>query len=390
MKITENREALWTRPFVTITLVNLLLFFGFQLLIPTLPVYVKSLGAGDHVIGWVNGIFTISALIIRPFSGIALDRFGRKWIFLAGLLLFVVVTAMYSFLPTVAMLLIFRFIHGFGWGAASTGSNTVASDTIPKSRFGEGIGFFTLASNVAMAVAPAVGLYMLAEYSFQRLTFLSAGLVLLSFLLALVFPYQKPEKSAAPKERQALFERSSLRAAVVMFFVTVTYGAINSFIALYAAERGITNIGIFFSVMAVVMLVSRPVFGKLVDRYGFSVAVLPGLILTIIAIARLSLATQLNDFLMVALSYGIGFGALQSSLQAMAVVHAPKHRLGVANSTFYFGFDSGIGFGSILLGMLASNVGYSRMYRWSILFIVIAFVVYVMSGKKGVKSELNA
>lgn len=381
------KEPLWTKKFITITLVNLLLFFGFQLLIPTLPVHVKNMGADDAVIGWVTGLFTLSALMIRPVAGWGLDRFGRRGIFLTGLVLFVAVTAAYSFLPSVGLILLLRFIHGFGWGAASTTSNTVASDVIPKKRFGEGIGFFTLAANLAMAVAPAVGLTMIVRSGFRPVSFLSAGLVALSLLLAFGIRYEKPDPSTTADGKLVLFEPTAIRPAAVMFFVTVTYGAINSFIALYAMELGIANVGSFFTVMAVAMLVSRPLLGTLMDRRGFRVILLPALVLTALALYLVSAAESLPLFLAAGVAYGTGFGALQSGLQAMSVLNAPRHRLGVANSTFYFGFDSGIGFGSIILGMVAARFGYSRMFFWSIVSVVIALILYLITEKKDGTNE---
>lgn len=381
MQEITPRTPLWTKPFVLVTTVNLLLFFGFQLLLPTLPVYVKGMGGDDVVIGWVTGLFTISALLIRPVAGAALDRFGRKWLFIGGLGTFILITAAYSYLPTIGLILLFRFLHGFGWGVASTASNTIASDIIPKKRFGEGMAFFTLASNLAMAIAPAVGLYVLHAINFRTVSHVSALLVGGSFLLAFVVRY-KNVKAEIDIQKQvvrpiAFVEKSSIRPSLVIFFVTITYGAINSFLSLYASKQGIENIGIFFTVYAISMLISRPGFGLLVDKKGISVAVIPGMLFVILAMFTLFLANDLTMFLVSAAIYGVGFGATQTSLQTMAVMDAPRDRLGVANSTFFTGFDSGIGIGSIVLGVVAKYLGYSLMYLISAAFVVIALLLYV-------------
>ena len=381
MQTDTRRDALWTKDFLTITLVNFLLFFGFQLLIPTLPLYVKAWGASDAAVGWVTGLFTISALIIRPITGWVLDRYGRRGMFVAGMVLFIFVTVMYPAVSTVALVLILRFIHGFGWGAASTASNTSASDIIPKSRFGEGIGYFSMSGNLSSALAPAVGLSLILSAGFQGVARLSSGLVLLSLLLALHFPFQKIDREARPKDRPVIFEPSSLRAAVLIFFITITYGAINSFIALYARTRGIPNIGIFFTTMAVAMLLFRPLFGRLLDKRGYVPVVLPGLFFTAAALILLYFADTLPHFLGAGAFYGIGFGALHSGLQTMAVVDAPGHRIGAANSTFFIGFDSGIGVGAVLMGMIATHVGYSRMYLMATLSILIALILFYLTGR---------
>lgn len=383
----NERQPLWTNQFILITIINLLVFFGFQILTPTLPVYIKALGAADETIGWVTGIFTLSALLIRPIAGGALDKYGRKAIFLGGLVIFILATASYSFLPTVGLILLLRFIHGFGWGASSTASNTIASDTIPKARFGEGMAFFTLSSNLAMAIAPAVGLYIIVNHSFRLASLLAAILVVISFGLSFLIRYRSVEEIEQTNERIGLFEKTSLRPSIVIFFVTVTYGAVNSFLALYAMERGIENIGMFFTVTAGAMVVSRPGFGWLVDRKGITVAVIPGLLLVMASMYVLSIANNLQLFLLAALLYGVGFGAVQTSLQTMAVISAPRNRLGLANSTFYTGFDSGIGIGSIVLGLIAARYGYAQMFLWSSLSVVVALVLYLVTGRSSKTME---
>ena len=384
---SKKKEKLWTFQFVLITTINLTIFFGFQLLTPILPVYVKSLGISDNTIGWVTGIFTIAALLVRPFTGSALDRLGRRIIFLFGLIVFIVATASYSWLPTVGLILAVRFVHGLGWGIASTATNTIASDVIPGQRFGEGMGYFTLAANVAMAIFPGIGLYIIANYSFKAASLLATSLVLVALFLSFALKYKPVTTEKKAQKQLELFEMTSVRPSVIMFFTTVTYGAINSFLALYAQERGFTKAGTFFTVMAIAMVISRPLFGMLVDRFGFSLAVIPGLLIIMISMLLLGKATTLPLFLISGAAYGIGFGATQTSLQAMAVTSAPRDRMGLANSTFVIGFDTGIGFGSIILGQVAAISSYGDMFLWSAASVAIALVLYLTIGRRQLSSH---
>ncbi|MGI6090099.1 MAG: MFS transporter [Saccharofermentanales bacterium] len=373
----QARDRLWTRQFILITFINLLIFFGFQLITPTLPVHIKNLGAGDNMVGWVNGVFTIATLLIRPFIGVGLDRLGRKGIFLSGLLVFIAITASYTWLSTVALILFFRFIHGFGWGALNTAANTIATDIIPVSRFGEGMGYFTLASNVAMAISPSIGLYIIAKCSFQAASLLSSGLLLLGLVFSFALKYRRIEQQDQPIKKAALFEKTAIRPSIIIFFVTITYGVVNSFLALYAIERGIANGGMFFTVMAIALVVSRPVFGMVVDRFNYGYAIIPGLLSIIFSMSVLAQTSTLSLLLVSGAAYGVGFGAAQTSLQAMAVSEAPRDRLGAANSTFFTAFDSGIGVGSILLGNVAAAFGYSKMFLWSIAPVVLALLLFL-------------
>lgn len=377
MKVKEQRSAaLLTKDFILITIINLLIFFGFQMLMPTFPVYIKKLGGEASIVGLVAGIFTVSSLVARLLSGAALDRIGRRGVFLAGLGVFILAVLSYSWLPTIGLILTFRLIHGLGWGASSTASSTIASDSIPKERFGEGMGYFSLASSLSMAIAPAAGLFVISNYSFNVLFSVSAGLAALGFLLSFALKYRKIKMHEQPKTKAVFFDRSAVRPSIIIFFITVSYGTVVSFLPLYAAQEGIQNIGLFFTVYAIALLISRPVFGRVSDKLGYNFAVIPGLICVLITMVLLSQASIMTMFLTAAFIYGIGFGAVVSSLQAMAVVNTPPNRRGAANATFFTGFDSGIGLGAIIFGAVASAVGYSRMYLWSVVPVVLAFILY--------------
>lgn len=249
------------------------------------------------------------------------------------------------------------------------------------------MGFFSLSSGLAMALAPGLGLDLFAGGNASNLMFTSAGFGIIAFCLALFFRYRTVERQQSAKKKSAIFERSSIRPAIVMFFVSTAYGSIVSFLSIYALEKEIANIGLFFLIYAAAMLVTRPIFGRLVDRLGFNATMYPGLILLVIAMVILSQASTMLSFLFVALLYGIGFGAVQSSLQTLAVIYAPKDRLGAANATFFTGFDGGIGFGSIVAGIVSSALGYNWMYLTFAFFPILAGLLYFFTSGKTKKAE---
>ena len=387
--VFHEKVPLWTRDFILISIASLLITLGFQMLLPVLPVFSAELGGSDAWAGLVVGIFTISAVIMRPIAGRLLDKQGRKGVFLIGLLVFLICVVAYNWTSTILVLLILRFIHGFGWGASSTASSTIASDIIPKSRLGEGMGFFGLTSTLAMAVAPALGLELLSGYGFSTVFYISAGFVLLSIFIALPIKYHQPDvnpKSGTDPlsnpEKAGIIEKSAILPAVVIFFVTMTYGAIVSFIALYAGQRQVENIGLFFTIYAVALLISRPYFGRLTDRKGTSFAVLPGIICVILSMFLICSANSLIVFLIAGFIYGIGFGAIQPALQAMSVRKVDHLRRGAANATFFLGFDLGIGAGAILWGIIAEHYGYQLIYLLAIIPAIVGALVYFGSMKR--------
>ena len=377
MPNNKKMQNLWTKNFILITIINLLLYSSWQMFPSALPPYVKSLGGSDSILGWINGIATVSTLIIRPFSGSIMDKFGRKGIFLFGLILMSISTAAYAFWPIVGIILAIRFIHGLAWGIASTASNTIAVDNIPKDTMAQGMAYFSLSVSLSSAISPALALSLKT----QTMIWTGVAFVIVALLMSFGIDYSKSDFVKSDNTKKSPYEKSSALPAFLMFLVTTTYGAIVTFLALFAAEKGYENIGLFFTVYALAMLVSRPLLGNLIQKKGFSYGVIPGAILSAAAMVLLSKADSYGIFLLCGAIYGVGYASLHTSLQTMSVVGVPSNRLGAANATFFTGFDGGMGFGSIVAGILAAKIGYGPMYGFLSICLVLVLILFLIGNK---------
>lgn len=361
MGAKKPKGTLWTKDFVLITIVNFLIFSSWQAFPFVLPVYMQSLGAPDAVLGLVTAITTVSALLIRPFCGLILDRFGRRGIFLSGIAFMGLSSLCFEFIPVVGAILALRFVHGLAWGITSTSSQTVATDIIPPKRFGEGMGLFALSASLALAIAPGLALQLFDWEGITPVIVLAVGTLVLAFGFACFLRYRPIERHPTLSMKN-LIERSSVLPSIIVFFLTACYGALVTFLAIHASAQGVNNIAPFFVAYAIAVAVSRPLLGKLVDHKGYTVVLVPGLLLMVAALVLLSRANSLTLFIVVAFLYGAGFAACHSTLQTMAVANVePQHR-GAANATFLIGFDSGIGVGSAASGLLVVALGYADMY----------------------------
>lgn len=374
---SKEKTKLWTKDFVLISMVNLLLFASWQMFPFVFPVYLNQLGASDIVLGWITTITTIAALLIRPFCGLLLDRFGRKGVLLTGVFLMAVSVAVYPFFTLISVIFAIRFLHGLAWGVASTASQTVASDVIPSRRFAEGMGMFALSASLALAIAPGLALELFNNFGIVAVVLVALGALCLIFVLAFSMKYQKQEKPQS-FHRAGIFERKSLLPATIVFFLTMCYGGLTTFLALHASSQGVDGIGVFFTAYAIAVALTRPVLGKVVDQKGYGVIIIPGLIAMVASLVLLSFADTLVLFVLVAVLYGFGFAACNSTLQAMAVAGVPYGRRGAANATYLVGFDSGIGVGALLAGMIASLVGYSGLYLSFALLPVVAGILFFL------------
>ena len=375
-----SEGQIWNKTFFLILFVSFLMFLSMYMLLPTLPLYAQSIGGNETVAGTIVGIFTLSAVLVRPWFGNLLDQRGRKLILIIGVSIFLVSVLAYNLAFSIITLLVLRVVHGIGWGASTTATGTMASDVIPAVRRAEGMGYYGIAATVAMSLGPALGLY-LVKYSSYSVLFTGAALLAAlglagSFFINYEIPRKnRPEAKKTPV-KGVILEKNAIPPALVLFFITLSYGGIVTFLPSYANYRGVENIGIFFTVYALVLLFSRPIIGKLADRYGVRKFLVPGILSIAAALFLLTKASSLPMFLLVGVVYGLGFGTVQPILNALVISLSPPERRGAANATFAVAMDLGIGLGAVTLGFLAQKMGYVYMYGSSVIFALLALVMY--------------
>jgi MFS family permease len=374
-----QKEKIWTKDFVLICLANFFIFLGFQMTLPTIPLFVEYLGGNDQLIGLVVGIFTFSALLLRPFAGHALESKGRRFVYLIGLAIFVLSVGSFGFATGMVFLFFFRIIQGVGWGFSTTASGTIATDIVPPSRRGEGLGYYGLSGNLALALGPTLGLALVGVVSFKQLFFICALLGLLAFLLASTIKYKEVDKNNSPitHPKWDFYEKSALQPSILLLFITVTFGGIASFLPLYAAQKEVVGIEVYFLIYAIFLMVSRTFAGQLYDRKGHQAVFIPGALLILIGMLLLAwLPSSIIMYLAAAL-YGLGFGSIQPALQAWAVEKSPPNRKGMANATFFSFFDLGIGLGAITFGQIGHLFGYASIYITSAISVAISILFYL-------------
>ncbi|WP_156854106.1 MFS transporter [Oceanobacillus sp. AG] len=380
-----KEDKIWTKDFIFIWLANFFIFLGFQMTLPTLPLYVKELGGSDQMVGIIVGIFTFSALLLRPFAGHALETKGRGFVYIIGLAIFVITMGIYGFLASIFLLGLVRVIQGAGWGFSTTAGGTIATDLIPPKRRGEGMGYFGLSGNIALAMGPSLGLSLVGIISFRDIFFICATLGLTALLLSLGIRYKKveaPETQSKPARFDVL-EKTALQPSILMFFITATFGGIATFLPLHALERNVEGITMYFLVYAIFLMFSRLFAGQIYDKKGHLYVFIPGALFIFSAMLLLAWLPSKTILLTAAALYGFGFGTVQPALQAWAVDRAEANRKGMANATFFSFFDLGIGVAAIFFGMLASNINYASIYIASSISILCSIIIYIYFYLKG-------
>ena len=370
--MSKGKSRIWTKDFIIIVIANFFIFTSFQMTLPTLPLYVQEIGSNETWVGIIVGIFTFSALLVRPFGGKMLDTKGRAPVFLTGLV--ILVTSLYSLAisTTILILVIVRIVQGVGWGLSNTASGTIASDLVPKDRRGEGLGFFGLSGNLALAIGPALGLFLVNHIQFSTLFIICGSLTLIALLLALNVKYVKAEPlTQAEIEEDELntsrfnfFEKRALPASALLFFITFTFGGIATFLPAYTFQQGFAPhyIQIYFVLYALALVTTRFFAGRIYDRRGLAIVFIPGSLLIIAGLTLLAILNSPVYLFVGAILYGLGFGTVQPALQASAINTTPPRKRGMANATFFSAFDLGVGLGAMTFGLVAQYADYNMIY----------------------------
>ena len=287
----------------------------------------------------------------------------------------------YLVLSALFLAVVARMLHGASLAFSNTTTATIATDIIPKPRFAEGMGMFGLATALATACAPALGLALMEKCGFTALFLTGTGAAVLALILFACLKTPPVPRQKKPFTLKGLLDRDAIPASATAQVFMFTYGALENFTAKYAAEASLPSGGLFFTVMALVLLLTRLTAGKVTDRKGESVFAYSCNLAMLLALLLLGLWPNVVTYFLAAALAGFGFGGLEPALQSMAVAIAPPERRGSANSTFLCAYDIGIGLGGGIAGWLISGVGYEKMFVIMGVFNILAVVIYVLFGR---------
>ena len=383
-----SKERLVTSSYCYILSANFLLFFGFYLLMPVLPFYLtEEFGTGSGMAGAVLSCYTIAALSVRPFSGYLLDTFARKPLYLLAFFVFTSVFAGYLLAGTLTLFTILRVVHGFSFGMVTVAGNTVVIDIMPSSRRGEGLGYYGLANNIAMSVGPMVGLFLHDAYSFEVIFVCSLISCSLGFAMASLVkaPVKAPVKRE-PVSLDRFILIKGIPAGIDLLLLSIPYGMTTTYVAMYAKEMGIQKgTGIFFTLMAAGMAISRIFSGRQVDKGRITPVIALGMYLACGCFFVLSACETLMSwnpvltpyiFFGIALFLGIGFGTMFPAFNTLFVNLAPHNQRGTATSTYLTSWDVGIGAGLLLGGYLGEITTLDRAYLFGACLTVVSAIYF--------------
>lgn len=394
-------ERLWNQNYIKVMTANFSLFFAFYLLTPLLPLYLhETFGATKDVIGLVLSGYTITALLFRPFSGYFVDSFPRKQVLMVCFAAFAIFFAGYLAAGTLLLFTIVRTLHGGPFGALTVANSTVAIDVLPSSRRNEGIGYYGLSNNLAMAIAPTFAIYTYAQtHNFQLLFWLALAIATFGWIVDATVEL-KPRNAQLLKPNSKLsldrfFLARGWLLGLNMVFFGFCFGVMSNYLAIYGKQvLGMTGgTGTWFMLCSIGLMLSRIQGGKALRQGRLTHNASEGMVISLVGYTLFILLPTLGGsqlftihsslftyigYYSSAILIGLGNGHMWPAFQNMMISMAHHNERGTANSTILISWDVGMGLGILAGGAIAEHFGYSTAF-WTVAVVnAVGVILYFL------------
>ena len=381
-------EKLWNSNYIKVMTANFSLFFAFYLLAPLLPIYLTDyFNVSKDTVGVVLSGYTVTALVFRPVSGYLVDSFDRKKMLLLFFFLFFVFFAGYAIAASLIVFAIIRTLHGGPFGGLTVANSTVAVDVLPSSRRNEGIGYYGLSNNIAMAVAPSVGIaiyHYTANFNLLFwLSFLVAG-----FGMAVDSQVKMPKKEIVKNNSalslQSFFLVKGWLLAVNVVFFGFCFGVLQNYLAIYSKEvLGRTGgTGVFFMLLSIGLILSRLQGAKSLRKGNLTKHAAQGTVIAALGYTMFVVCRNDFGYYIAPLLIGLGNGHVWPAFMNMTINVASNRQRGTANSTLLVSWDIGLGAGILIGGVMAEYLGYDATFNFVAVMQVIGTILFFSATKQ--------
>lgn len=384
-EIIGKKETLWNRDYCKAMVGNFMLFFSFYILTPLLPIYLDAQFAADkHVMGIVLSGYVVAALIVRPFSGFIVDTFDRKRVLALCFFVFFILFAGYIVAGTLLLFAIVRTMHGLPFGAVTVANSTVAIDTLPSSRRSEGIGYYGLSNNLAMAFAPSVGIWIYhATNNFELLFWIALATALVGFVT--VSTINLPKRELVKEKKKISLDRFFLTRgwllAINIMCFSLCWGIMSNYVAIYGSE--VLNItdgtGFFFMILSFGLFASRIQGSKALAKGKIVENAAMGVVLSLVGYTLFALVEQSWAYYTSALLIGLGNGHMYPAFLNMFIKLARNDQRGTANSSILTAWDVGMGLGIIAGGFLLEYISYAAAFWGAAVMQAAGTLIFFLS-----------
>ncbi|MBT8232536.1 MAG: MFS transporter [Saprospiraceae bacterium] len=372
-----NAKRLYTPIFILLCLSQVLFSASFNMIIPELPDYLRSIGGEDYI-GMIIALFTLTAGLSRPFSGKLTDTIGRMPVQIIGTLVCVFASLLYPFASSVFVFLLLRLFHGFSTGFKPTGTSAYLADIVPINRRGEAMGILGISMNLGASVSPPFGSYIANNFGLDAMFYTSSGIALISVIILLNMKETLDNKQKFKLEllklnRTEIIDKSAIPPSILAFFV---YGGIGVLLTICPDQcdyYGLSNKGIFFTSFTVMSILSRLVAGKASDKYGRTKVLIWSIFFLIISLVSFHFVNSGASLLIATGGLGFAMGLSSPAVFAWAIDRCEDQNRGKALATVFIALEISIGLGAVMAGWIYD----SNPLNFGKVFLILAAITCV-------------
>ena len=390
---TQKTSSLWTGTFILLILLNLFNGVAGQMTLPLVAKFAYSLTPDLTLASTVAGLMSLMSLFICPFAGLLSDRFVRKRVLLTAIGGYGMALLLHALAHNISVLIVLRLATGIFFSVVSVTMVALSSEFIPRDRLGEGMGYVALSLILSQAIGPAVGLELVETLGYQ-ITFALAGIVAFgSVVVILILPYRAEPREEGPRKRIVFSDLFAMEFFGFMLLATLFSsgnGMISTYLAILAEERGIENVALFFTVYSACLVLLRPATGKLLDKRGIYVILVPSIISAALGMVFVGIGYNLGMIVAAGVFKAVGQGSGTPSLQAHVVKTLDKSRSGVATSTIMIGQNVGNAVAPIVGSFFVKSFGYEKMFcGYGVILLAGGLLILLCQHRKEKRQTLN-
>ena len=392
----KEKVKLWTNQYLIIVILSLVMFSSFYMITAGFPIFVSTISDNPTIAGTMTTTLMLASLITRFFASVIIQKVNMKLLLIISLLYFLGTIALTFVNDSIGFLIFIRALQGIGFSMLTILVFTISSNIVPKSRLGEGIVFFAMSTSVGTTMGPLIAISYLANYSFRSMMMLTLGLMAFSFVCSFF------TKNTVKKERESpqatnkepfykyMFDKRVLLPSILVAFNYMAIAGIVNFMGAFGKEINVGGrISQFFIAQGIAMVLVRAFSGKIFDKFGHRILIIPGAISGAAGLILLGFSTSMGMVWVSGVLFGIAFAIIHPIIQAWALTLVPPEKKATANSMLLIFIDSGLAIGSVGLGFLAKHVGYGMTFSFSAAFMIVILILYLIGSKKTVTLEAN-
>lgn len=370
------------------------MFAAFYMITSGFPLYVSTISNNPAIAGTLTTTLMTASLITRFFASVLIQKINMKVLLLVSIIYFIATIVLTFFNDSIGFIIFIRALQGIGFCLLTNLLYTISSSMVPSTRLGEGLVFFAMATSIGTSLGPMIAIAYLANYSFHSMLMITLILMIFSFIGSLLIKKDsiktvasQPKSIQVPAKKEPfykyMFDRRILVPSILVALNYFVIAGIVSFLGAYGKETNLGGgISQFFTAQLIAMVIVRSFSGRIFDKFGHKVLMIPAAISGGFGLILLSFANSISLVLLSGCLFGIAYAVLQPIIQAWAITLVPPEKKATANSMLLIFMDLGMAVGSVVLGLLAKNVGYGLTYRYSAIAMIAILVIYLISARK--------